>query len=109
MTAIEDARAEAFRRYDGDTIIDENTGEPTSFDDWGYAETARQAFIAGVEWEHKRLTAPPTEAMVEAAACGIRERSRWPSMHWPSIRGVDHFDTSTALARAALEAAERAR
>lgn len=57
MSALEDARAEAYKRYDGDTIIDENTGEPTSFDDWGYAETARRAFVAGVEW---LLTAPPT-------------------------------------------------
>lgn len=44
------ARDEAFKRYDGDTIIDDNTGEEVSHDDWGYAETARQAFIAGVAW-----------------------------------------------------------
>lgn len=45
-----DASAEAFRRYDGDTVIDDNTGEPTSFDDWGYAETARRAFVDGAQW-----------------------------------------------------------
>lgn len=44
---------EAHRRYDGDTIIDENTGEPTSHDDWGYAECQRQAFIAGVSWAQR--------------------------------------------------------
>lgn len=64
MSALDDARAEAYKRYDGDTIIDENTGEPTSFDDWGYAETARRAFVAGVEW---LLTAPPTDAQIESA------------------------------------------
>lgn len=44
------AEAEARRRYDGDTIIDENTGEPTSFDDWGYAECQRAAFVDGAAW-----------------------------------------------------------
>lgn len=48
--ATTEARAEAYRRYDGDTTIDETTGEPTSHDDWGYAECQRDAFIAGFEW-----------------------------------------------------------
>lgn len=62
---LEAARREAHRRYDGDTIIDENTGEPTSFDDWGYAETERRGFIAGVEWVLELLAG---EEAVERAA-----------------------------------------
>lgn len=50
--AVDDQSAwtEAHKRYDGDTIISEVTGEPESFDDWGYAEEARAAFMAGVAW-----------------------------------------------------------
>lgn len=44
------ARRESFKRYDGDTIVSEITGETESFDDWGYAEAARAAFIAGAVW-----------------------------------------------------------
>lgn len=43
------ARVEAGKRYDGDTIVNEE-GETVSFDDWGYAEQARAAFMAGVAW-----------------------------------------------------------
>lgn len=44
------AKVEAFKRYQGDTIISELTGEPETFDDWGYAAEARAAFIAGAAW-----------------------------------------------------------
>ena len=44
------AREEAHRRYDGDTVVSEVTGERESHDDWGYAECQRAAFIAGTEW-----------------------------------------------------------
>lgn len=40
------AHEEAARRYKGD--IDIESGE--RFDDWGYAETQRQAFVAGAEY-----------------------------------------------------------
>lgn len=43
------AKVEAHKRYDGDTIVNEE-GETVSFDDWGYAEQARAAFMAGVAW-----------------------------------------------------------
>ncbi|MDL5351167.1 hypothetical protein [Microbacterium sp. zg-YB36] len=68
MTKAEEARAEAFKRYDGDTILDENTGERVSHDDWGYAETARQAFIAGAEWARP---AAPTDADREGLIVAI--------------------------------------
>lgn len=55
--AILDAHAEAHRLYNGDTILDDNTGEPTSHDDWGYAEFQRQAFVAGAAWSRGE-TAP---------------------------------------------------
>jgi len=57
MTVGEEARAEAFKRYDGDRIISEVTGEEESHDDWGYAEMERQAFIAGAAWAVEWLTA----------------------------------------------------
>lgn len=76
MTIEHEARAEAFKRYDSDRIIDENTGEEVSHDDWGYAETERQAFIAGVEWAAGRLSVPPSdderEALAEIVARAIR-------------------------------------
>ena len=83
MTAIEDARAEAFKRYDGDRVVSEVTGEEESFDDWGYAETARQAFVAGVEWTREALTAPPTDDEREALRKQAREHieKKRPSWH----------------------------
>lgn len=51
------------------------------------------------------MTGKATPEQIEAAAEAIRERSTWPSMHWPDIGGVDHLDTSNALASAALVAA----
>jgi hypothetical protein len=69
----DEARAEAFKRYDGDRIIDENTGEEVSHDDWGYAETARHAFIAGVEWAASRVSSPPTNEEVEALIVRLTE------------------------------------
>ena len=45
-----EARAEAYKRYDSDRIIDDNTGEEVSHDDWGYADAERQAFVAGALW-----------------------------------------------------------
>lgn len=44
------ARGEAFNRYDGDRQYNDLTGQEESFDDWGYSECERRAFIAGVEW-----------------------------------------------------------
>lgn len=44
------------------------------------------------------------EQGIEAAARAMRERTTWPSMHWPNISGVNHIDTSTALTRAAVSA-----
>lgn len=46
------------------------------------------------------------DARVEAAAKAIRERSTWPSVHWPNVSGVNHLDTSNALAIAAIAAAD---
>lgn len=105
MSATNDARAEAFKRYDGDTILDENTGEQVSHDDWGYAETARQAFIAGAEWASAALTpladaeldAEITDEMVRAA------KQAW--LEHPVDRGM--FATERRM-RAALEAARSA-
>jgi len=66
MTIEHEARAEAFKRYDGDRIIDENTGVEVSHDDWGFADTARQAFVAGAEWAAGRLSVPPSDDEREA-------------------------------------------
>lgn len=41
---------EAYRRYDGDRAVSEETGEEEAFDDWGYAKSEREAFVAGVRW-----------------------------------------------------------
>ncbi|MGN6693875.1 MAG: hypothetical protein ACTHN0_06825 [Aquihabitans sp.] len=63
---------------------------------------AAQALRDGPPWITDEI--PTADAIVEVAARGIRERAAWPSMHWPSITGVNHRDVSLALARAALEA-----
>lgn len=44
------ARQEAYRRYQGDRVYSDETGEMESHDDYGYADTARDAFVAGAEW-----------------------------------------------------------
>ena len=44
------ARAEAFRRYDGDW----DPKEEAEVDDWGYSEAERRAFIAGALWAEER-------------------------------------------------------
>lgn len=44
-------RAEAYRRYQGDTDV--FTGDPV--DDWGYTDCQREAFIAGAEWAVAQL------------------------------------------------------
>jgi hypothetical protein len=86
MTTEHEARAEAFKRYDGDRTIDENTGVEVSHVDWGYAEMERQAFIAGVEWAAERLSVPPSdddrEALTQAALDSerLRQIAEWFSM-----------------------------
>lgn len=63
-----DAHTEAHRRYNSDTIIDETTGEPTSHDDWGYAECQRRAFVAGAEWAGRSPWSTFTRDQINAAA-----------------------------------------
>ena len=78
MTGIEqEARAEAYRRFTGDTIVDENTGETVPFDDYGYAETERKGFIAGALWAASRLTETVTEAKAEAWDEAIAAVAAW--------------------------------
>lgn len=48
------ALQEAFRRYKGDQVYSEATGEMESFDDYGYAEASREAFVAGSAWAERR-------------------------------------------------------
>lgn len=45
-----------------------------------------------------------TEDLVRKVAAAIIKRATWPSLHWPSIVGVQSVDVAMALARAALEA-----
>lgn len=47
---------------------------------------------------------PLDEDLVRKVAAAIVKRSTWPSLHWPSIIGVQNVDVAMALARAALEA-----
>lgn len=65
----QEARAEAYRRFTGDTIVDETTGETVPFDDYGYAETEREGFIAGAVWAASRPASPATS---EADECSCR-------------------------------------
>jgi len=88
-TREQEARTEAFKRYDGDRIIDENTGEETSHDDWGYAETARQAFLAGVGWADAHRPAVPDTtdedalfARLDAVAASEVWRNRGTEAPW---------------------------
>jgi hypothetical protein len=47
------ARDEAYKRYHDD--VSDETG--ASIDDYGYSETARSAFLAGVQWQAERVRA----------------------------------------------------
>lgn len=53
-----------------------------------------------------RKPEPITEARVEYVAAALRDRSTWPSLHWPSVQCMEHDDVAFAFARAALEASE---
>lgn len=55
------ARTEALARLP--YPVDVHTGEPV--DDWGYEEYAREAFIAGAEWQAERIA-----QAIDAAAGG---------------------------------------
>lgn len=77
-SVTDNARAEAWRRFpDG---IDPETGEPV--DDYGYPETAREAFIGGAEWAAGRAeTTTGAIARGEALAAGDPDWmnvTRWP-------------------------------
>lgn len=76
------AHEEAHRRYDGDTIVDDETGEPTSHDDWGYAECQRQAFVAGAGWAQP---APPTGDERQALARIIGNENPDNPMSWAAV------------------------
>lgn len=92
------ARAEAYRRYDSDRNVSEITGEEESVDDWGYADTARQAFIAGAQWQASR---PFTEEDVEAAAIALHDVDEVKVGPWQFCR---HKEAHREQARAALDA-----
>lgn len=64
----EQANGEALKRYDGDWIIDDRTGEEVGYDDWGYSEAERRAFVAGAEWAagHLWTVRPTPEALARA-------------------------------------------
>lgn len=47
-----DAVDESLRIYNDN--VDAETGQ--EFDDWGYTDTARSAFIAGAAWAEKEMT-----------------------------------------------------
>lgn len=84
----DDAHAEAWKRYDSDRIIDDRTGEEVPHDDWGYADSERQAFMAGAEWQVSR---PFTEEDVEAArrealADAWDEGALWAAVETGAIR-----------------------
>lgn len=64
MTIEDEARAEAERRYPSNHIVDDPfgaTGEAQS-DGYGYEEYARNAFIAGAEWQASRNVEPVDNA-----------------------------------------------
>lgn len=94
---LSEARAEAWKRYDGDRTVSEITGEEESHDDWGYAETAREAFVAGAQWQAQR---PFTEEDVEAAAKALAFADENP---WDSMTDTEQW-AYMADARAALGA-----
>lgn len=58
---MSDARTEALARFP--YPVDVHTGEPV--DDWGYEQYAREAFIAGAEWQAERIA-----QVIEAEADG---------------------------------------
>lgn len=97
-----DAEAEARRRHPDPTDVE--TGEPV--DDWGYEETARQAFIAGAAWQAQQpretvttaaeLDALPVGSVVEDpfAAIGVRVATGMEPFDWrrvtTAVKGGEH-------------------
>jgi len=73
------AHREAFRLYNSD--IDAETG--ASFDDWGYAECERRAFVAGAEWAANRRVVELTEAIEK-----IRELMPYAATKAPTINRI---------------------
>lgn len=104
MTVERAAKAEAHKRYDGDRVFDDLTGEEVSFDDWGYSETERAGFVAGATWLAEHLLSD--ESVERAAFAGFsldgdsdRSREIWNGMT------EDAREASRAYARRVLSAA----
>ena len=76
MSIEEEARTEAYRRFTGDTIVDETTGETVPFDDYGYAETEHKGFIAGAVWAASRPASPATRETAD-----LDDARKWAMRH----------------------------
>lgn len=86
-----------------DRVIREVTDEwPEPLDSVHDIPPLRNAILAA---GFRQAPTEVTDEMVARAAAALRQRATWPSMHWPDVSGVNHRDVSTALVRAALEAA----